>query len=239
VAWEQYLESKPLFSGHEESKQRLELLKKELLGKAGAELAVAGKFTPEMASCEKRINALGKDVRERVIENLADMKRGLMGDAWCILVDAAVGDDAKVRQTALRKLIISVPTMKINNMLDNIELTMRMRELARKNQWKELAASSKNVDFSKWPKSLALGAFRMRAAANFHLKNGNESKEDLEKAISLTPSRENNASDYYNLACNYEKNLKDDKKALDAYRTAAKISGEKKEQGCYENPVKD
>ena len=216
VAWEQYQESKPLFSGQQEPKQRLELLRTEILGKARDELAVPGKFTPEMESCEKRINTFDKDVREKVIENLADMTPDLIGDVWCCLVDAAVGDDAENRQTALRKLIIPVPTGEINSMLDNITLTMRMRKLTNKNQWKELAVSSKNVDFSKWPRCLALGAFRMRAAANF-----------------------NNSSDYYNLACNYEQNLKNDKKALEAYLKAAKISREKKEPGRYENPVKD
>jgi hypothetical protein len=239
VAWEQYQESKPLFSEQQEPKQRLELLRTEILGKARDELAVPGKFTPEMESCEKRINAFEKDVREKVIENLADMTPDLIGDAWCCLVDAAVGDDAKNRQTALRKLIIPVPTGEINSMLDNITLTMRMRKLTRKNQWKELAVSSRNVDFSKWPGCLALGAFRMRAAANFNLKNGNEVEEDLKKAIALTPGQANNASDYYNLACNYEQNLKNDKMALEAYLKSAKISREKKEPGRYENPVKD
>jgi len=239
VAWEQYQESKPLFSGQQEPKQRLELLRTEILGKARDELAVPGKFTPEMESCEKRINTFDKDVREKVIENLADMTPDLIGDVWCCLVDAAVGDDAENRQTALRKLIIPVPTGEINSMLDNITLTMRMRKLTKKNQWKELAVSSKNVDFSKWPRCLALGAFRMRAAANFNLKNGNEVEEDLKKAIALTPGQANNSSDYYNLACNYEQNLKNDKKALEAYLKAAKISREKKEPGRYENPVKD
>ena len=56
---------------------------------------------------------------------------------------------------------------------------------------------------------------------------------------STTPGQSNNASDYYNLACNYEQNLKNDKEALEAYLKAAKISGEEKEPGRYENPVKD
>jgi tetratricopeptide (TPR) repeat protein len=126
----------------------------------------------------------------------------------------------------LRKLIISVPKGETNKMLDNIELAVRMRKLTKKNQWKEVAESSKDVNFSEWPGCMALGALRMRAAANFNLKNGNESEEDLKKAIALTPASGNNASDYYNLACNYEQNLQDDEKALDAYRKAAHISSD-------------
>lgn len=226
AAWEQYQESKPLFSGHEESKQGLELLTVEILGKARDESAVPGKFTPEMESCEKRINAFGKDLRERVVESLADMTPNLMGDAWCCLVDAAVGDDPAARQASLRKLIISVPTGEINKMLDRIDLAMRMRKLTRKNQWKELVESSKDVDFSNWPRCEALGALRMRATANFNLKNGHESEVDLKKAIALTPGQGNNASDYYNLACNYEQNLKDDERAFDAYLKSVYISND-------------
>jgi len=227
AAWEQYQENKSRFSRPGTPEKLFK--QSEAISKFKAELAVPGKFTADMEECEKRVNALEMGVREKIIESMADMMPGLTGETWRCLVEAAESKDAEDRRTALRVLIMSVPADKITALANDMETRARfepairrMRELYKGQKWQALVDEFKDTDVSGWPDDWASEALLMRGEGRYNLKNGREAEADLQKAIgrfpaSIPSSRPPPVITWFRLAENYQQNLKDNQKALEAY----------------------
>jgi hypothetical protein len=96
----------------------------------------------------------------------------------------------------------------------------RLRELSAGKKWRELADGFKNEDFSAWPQPAE--AFSLRAQAFVRLQENARAENDLKRAVELSPK----AGDYwFGLAEFYRDVLKDDARALNAYRTAFECAG--------------
>lgn len=94
----------------------------------------------------------------------------------------------------------------------------RMREFAKKRQWKELIEAFKDENLTAWPK--AAEAFSLRGKAYFYLKDTDKAKQDLKSAGAHSPK---NGYFWHDLAGIYKDLLKDDDLALDAYTKAFEI----------------
>ena len=220
AAWEQYKENKqPLIQSETPANPANQM---GTISKLKKELESPGKFTPDMEVCEKRIDASDAPIRGKVVEGMADMIPGLSGETWKFLVEATEGGDAELRQTALRGLIISVPTDKVTELLNRTEVLAliepkikRMRELFADRKWQVLINEFKDADLAAWKeKSFAAEALSLRGECYLNLNNGKEAEADLSKAIEILPA---NTNAWFKLAENYEKNLKDERKAAEAY----------------------
>lgn len=96
----------------------------------------------------------------------------------------------------------------------------RLRELSAGKKWRELADGFKDEDFSSWPQPAE--AFSLRGQAFARLQENARAENDLKRAVELSPK----AGDYwFGLADFYRDSLKDDARALNAYRTAFECAG--------------
>jgi tetratricopeptide (TPR) repeat protein len=160
-----------------------------------------------------------------------------------LLIKACSDKDAGIRLTAVKKLIASMPmTEEIRNTLvkaskDEDEairkmavrtlvepMVKNMRVLLNGQKWQEMLYEFKDVDFADWQdKSMAGEALYLRGTAYSELKHGNQdngakAEKDLNMSLDLSP----NSDALLKLAENYQTNLKDEKKTLDAYLKYAK-----------------
>ncbi len=203
----------------------------ETISKFKELLALPGKSTPGIEACEKRINGSEAAVREKVLAGMGALVTGLTNDAKGLLLKAASAGEPASRQTALRALLMFASVDKVNELMtkmeadvkgkamrDKIEPTsVRMREMEQKKQYNELIEEFKGLDVSGWPDDMAREALRIRGTAHLNLKNGNEAEADLKKAIDRSPAKNPDSNIFWTLAENYQQNLKDNQKALDAY----------------------
>jgi tetratricopeptide (TPR) repeat protein len=194
-------------------------------------LALPGSFTADMEACEKRINGCDAAVREKMLAGTGGVVTGLSGDAKGLLLKAAASSEQETRKTALRTLLMFAPLDKANELLaktneeskdkalraKNEPTLVRMRELEQKKQWKELISEFKDTDLTGWPDDMAREALRFRGTAHLNLKNGNEAEADLKKALDRSTAKSPDPYVFWTLAENYQNNLKDNQKALDAY----------------------
>jgi hypothetical protein len=194
-------------------------------------LALPGKSTADMAACEKRINGADTAVREQVLAGMGALVTGLTDDAKRLLLKTAAAPEPATRQTALRALLMFASLDKVNELMTKMEAdvkskamrakieptSVRMREMEQKKQYKELIEEFKGLDVSGWPDDMAREALRIRGTAHFNLKNGKEAEADLKKALDRSTAKSPDPYIFWTLAENYQNNLKDNQKALDAY----------------------
>jgi tetratricopeptide (TPR) repeat protein len=194
-------------------------------------LALPGKSTADMAACEKRINGADTAVREQVLAGMGALVTGLTDDAKRLLLKTAAAPEPATRQTALRALLMFASLDKVNELMTKMEAdvkskamrakieptSVRMREMEQKKQYKELIEEFKGLDVSGWPDDMAREALRIRGTAHFNLKNGKEAEADLKKALDRSTAKSPDPNIFWTLAENYQNNLKDNQKALDAY----------------------
>jgi len=93
-----------------------------------------------------------------------------------------------------------------------------MRELSKNDRWMGLIEEFENEDFSAWPE--AAEAFHMRGVGYLHLKDAPKAERDLKEAVERDPEE---GFFWYNLAETCHALLKDDARALDAYRKAFEL----------------
>jgi hypothetical protein len=192
-------------------------------------LASKGVFGAEQEACEKRINELQAADRKTFLQQMA-AETSLFKPTQQLLINASDDDaDAEIKRVALRALIAFAPLDKIKTMLTKIEedaknkglraklepTRLRMREMEQKRQWKELIEEFKDLDLAGWPDDMAIEAFRLRGNGYCNLKNGQEGETQLKKGIELSKGQDSLA--WFYLAENYQQNMKDNQKALDAY----------------------
>ena len=89
----------------------------------------------------------------------------------------------------------------------------RMRTLTKDNKWQELVDQFKDEDLSTWPD--AGEAFHLRGYSYLHLKDGAKAERDLKAAVERVPE---NGYFWHSLGDTYQQLLRDDARALDAYR---------------------
>ena len=200
-------------------------------------LAEPGQFTPELEAWEKRIHASAPTVRQKVVEGLTDMRSGVSGEEWRGLVEAANDPHAEIRTPALRVLLIGVTPDKVNELIGKVErevkrtavraslapALVRLRELSQGRQWQVLVDEFQAADFTKWEDhELAGEACLLRGQAYAALKDGLKAEGDLTQSLEFMPG---NQTALNSLAGNYAANLKDNKKALEAYQQLHQLTG--------------
>ncbi|MFA7157993.1 MAG: tetratricopeptide repeat protein [Kiritimatiellia bacterium] len=214
----------------------------ETIAKFKEIMALQGKSTPGIETCEKRINAFEDAVRTNVVKGIGELSAGLLNDTRDLLVKTACAADANNRSVALRSLLMFAPPDKVNELLDKIEADLkkksiqaqlepavkRLRELSQGHKWQEILDQFKDADFSAWQDNeLAGEAFNIRGTAYFNLKMPEKAESDLIKGLEKKPG---DLIACYLLAENYRENLKNEDKALAAYQ---KLVG----QGSWYMPV--
>ena len=235
AAWAQYLEdkmrsSRPGVLASQPNPAAVLARYKEILSEPG-------RFTPEMETCEKRINASAKTVRQKVIEALADMMSGVSGEEWRSLVEAANDPHVEIRKPALRVLLIGAAPDKVNERISKVEQEVKrtairvslapalahLRELSQERKWQVLVEEFQAVDFTTWEdRELAGEACLLRGQAYAALMDGARAEGDLREALEFMPGSQTALN---SLAGNYAANLKDNKKALDAYQQLHQLTG--------------
>lgn len=106
--------------------------------------------------------------------------------------------------------------------LPPVSKTCRMRTLVEQRKWQEVVAAFKDEEIDRWPEDVACNAYFLRGGAYYALKDGQAAEKDLREAADLLT--EDNAK---GLAANalgdtYRHLLKDDARAIEAYRMAYK-----------------
>ena len=106
-----------------------------------------------------------------------------------------------------------------------VEPTVKsMRILFSAQKWQEMINEFKDVNFSEWQdKSMAGEALFLRGTAYCEMKrgdqeNGTKAERDLKMSLEFSPS----SDALLTLGANYQDNLKDEQKALEAYLKYAK-----------------
>jgi len=97
-------------------------------------------------------------------------------------------------------------------------MIVHMENLLAQRKHTELLEQFGNEDFSKWPFTQVGPAAFARARAYLQSKNGKAAEDDLLAALALTSDKRLLSSILVNLGHNRETNLKDDARALAAYR---------------------
>ncbi len=202
--------------------------KAEAVAKFKDILASKGMFGSEQEACEKRINELQDADRKTFLPQMA-AEASLFKPTQQMLINASDDADSEIKKVSLRSLIAFAPSDKIKTMLSKIEedaknkgvraklepTRLRMREMEQKRQWKELIEEFKDLDLAGWPDDMAVEAFRLRGNGYCNLKNGQECETQFKKGIELSKGQDSLA--WFYLAENYQQNMKDNQKALDAY----------------------
>jgi len=189
-------------------------------------LALSGRFTPEMAALESRIQSLGTNERDAVIEGIGKLTEGMTDDTRDLLIETGRSDDAAQGKTALRTLLVFSPEDKVGVLLGETEeearmrsvredlepSVERMREKVQEKQWRELVDEFKDKDFASWEDNALAGeAFALRGQAYANLEDAAKAEPDLKQAVELGRS-----GIWYQLAELYS-NLGEEDRALDAY----------------------
>ena len=94
----------------------------------------------------------------------------------------------------------------------------RIRELAENDRWAGLIEEFENEDFSAWPE--AAEGFYLRGMAYLNQKDGAKAERDLKEAVKRDPTE---SFFWYGLAETCHQLLKDDKRALEAYKKAFEL----------------
>ena len=102
--------------------------------------------------------------------------------------------------------------------LPAVTKTVRMENLLAQRKHAELLQQFGKEDFSQWPFAQVAPAAFARAQAYLLNKNGKVAEDDLQAALALTSDKRLRTSILVNLGHNRETNLKDDPRALVAYR---------------------
>ena len=102
--------------------------------------------------------------------------------------------------------------------LPAVAMIVHMENLLAQRKHTELLEQFGNEDFSKWPFTQVGPAAFARARAYLQSKNGKAAEDDLQAALALTSDKRLRTSILVNLGHNRETNLKDDARALAAYR---------------------
>jgi tetratricopeptide (TPR) repeat protein len=193
-------------------------------------MAMPGKTIPAMESYEKRINALPDEARTNAVKSVGGLTTGLLDDTRDLLVKLACAPDAGNRSVALRSLLMFAQLDKVNELLDKIEKAgrekaireelepkvKRMRELSQAQKWQDLVNEFKDTDFAAWQdKELSGSAFNIRGRAYYCLKMADKAEADLKKGLEKRPDDQ---EAWLWLANNYRENLKDEDKALEAFK---------------------
>ena len=108
---------------------------------------------------------------------------------------------------------------------DRDSIVIRIRALIQDRKWKDVIAQFGNEDFAAWstdeaPK--AVEALRLRGQTFSSSKDGLKAEADFRDALKIAPKDE---ALWLGLADNYTNNLKDNERALAAYRHAFELSG--------------
>jgi tetratricopeptide (TPR) repeat protein len=213
--------------------------RKEMLARFAEVLAIPGLFTAEHTAVEKQVESLEPAARNAALARVAPEAAGLSEDVRSLLLETVRDGDAAARRTALRTLVRFVPAEKIGTTVttaaaearkqavqSSLEPKIRrLRELTGAKEWQKLVDEFKGVDFAAWEDSrLASDALQLRGMAYFNLKNGKQAEADIKKGLELVPTGATTERWYW-LAENYQQNLKDDGRALDAYKKAGGRGG--------------
>lgn len=106
--------------------------------------------------------------------------------------------------------------------------TVQMRLLQGTRKRKEVIEKFKDEAIASWPEKYAGEAFFIRGECYFSLRKGTEAEADLKKALENLAKGYNWSYAQLTLGHNYRRNLKDDKKALEAY-----LEGTRKGHDAY------
>ena len=94
----------------------------------------------------------------------------------------------------------------------------QMTLLLNHRKWDELIATYKDEDFSKWPESIRGQGYLSRGHAYYYLKNGSPAVQDLSLAVEFITDHNTRGYCLNLVGDAYHDFLKDDEKALAAYR---------------------
>ena len=98
--------------------------------------------------------------------------------------------------------------------------TCQMRVLTQNRKWREVADTFKDEDLDAWPEYLAAEAFYMRGQAHYQTKDGQKAAADLAKAAEYLTDGNILGLALNRLGDTYRDLLKDDARAIAAYRRA-------------------
>lgn len=161
--------------------------------KAAVELMRAGKNEEALAAFTKMAAGAASDVQK---------SDALQQAALC-------ADDLKQYDRAI-KLAQEIP-------LTPNSKSVQMRIMLENRKFPELVAKFKDEDTDPWPADVSGEALFYRGRAYYHLKDGKAAEADMAKAADRLPDGEVKWQALLFMGNNYLNNLKDDKKALDAY----------------------
>ena len=208
----------------------------EALAKFGELLAARGAQSEDLAEWEKRITRLPAETRGKLLEQIA-AAAALAGTTQQFLLQATGDRRTDMVRVALHALLAFAPAEKLDALLAGAEeearkkailsvlepKIRRMRELAKANKHSELLAQFRDADLASWQdQALAAEALLLRGQAYANVKEGKKAEADLKMAAELAPR---DARSWYSLAGNYQTNLGDPEKALDAYLKAHDLTG--------------
>ena len=208
----------------------------EALAKFGELLTVKNAPSEDLIKWGERTAKLPAETRGKLLEQIA-ATTSLAGTTRQFLLKAI--DDGRVdtARVALHTLFAFAPAEKLKALLTGAEeearknailsvlepKIRRMRELAKGQGYKELLEQFRDADLASWQdKALAAEALLLRGQAHANGKDGKKAEADLNMAAELAPR---DARSWYSLAGNYQTNLEDRKKALDAYLKAHELTG--------------
>lgn len=99
-----------------------------------------------------------------------------------------------------------------------VSKTCQMRILSATRKWQQLVDKFGAEDISKWPEGLDAEAFFLRGGAYYQVKDGPKAAADLAKAAEYLTDDNSKGLALNALGDTYQHLLKDDARALDAYR---------------------
>ena len=208
----------------------------EALTRFGKLLTVKGALSEDLAEWEKRITKLPGGIRGKLLEQIA-ATTPLAGTTRQFLLEATGDGRADMARIALHTVLAFAPAEKLEALLTGAEeearkkailsvlepKIRRMRELAGEHKYPELLEQFRDTDLASWQdKVLAAEALLLRGQAYANGKDGKKAEADLNMAAKLAPG---DARCWYELAGNYQANLGDSSKAIDAYLKAHELAG--------------
>jgi hypothetical protein len=123
---------------------------------------------------------------------------------------AALEQAALLDKTSSEAIIDRIP-------IASVKKTAQMRNLIARGQTAEVISQFADEDFTKWPFWKRGDGYQLRGRAYFAMKDGANAEADLTQASLWTSEPRNRDSLLLALAQNRERNLADDKGALEAY----------------------
>lgn len=176
--------------------------------KAALDLAKAGKKDQALAAFIKLADTSTSDVQK--------------SDALQQAVECV--DNVKQYDRAM-ELAKKIPVAAISK-------TCQMQIMESSRKWNEIIENFKDEDIATWPDSVKGDAFLIRGTAYYNVqKDGKNAEEDLKKAVESLVNSNSKGVALNLLGDTYRNLLKDDSKALEAYRKT--YSTENVYKHCY------